>query len=308
MSPLPRPPGGPALLACAVLSAAGCRPSADPRVAELEARVAALEARLAELPADSDSLKAAEVAELVARLDSGDAFSRWRAGAELADRGAEAHRALLDAVRTGSRRQQEAAAAVLARSADPDLAPDLVTAHADAKDHDVRALLAAALGRTARPEAVDALLLDLASPERRVRSAAARALKDAGDPRAAHELVRAATANDPLVAPLARDAARSLGEGAVAFLAQRWSAYGPRQRQQVILMFGDVPGPRVEELLVTSLQDASPLVALDAALMLAQRGSTAGRALAQQRVGSDDPVVARRAREVLDALELIPAP
>jgi HEAT repeat protein len=288
-------------------SCAGSRERAR-RVEELEARVAALETRLAELPADEASLASAELDELLARLDSGNALTRYGSVRALASQGESVHAALLETARSGTSRQREGASAVLASTATPDLLGDLLALHAETSSAGTRALLAAALARTKRPEAVDALVKDLDDESRRVRAGAIEGLRDMKDPRAAMPLLRASLRPDTITASLARDAFVSLGENVVLFVAGEWDRLDPRERQDAVALLGEVPGSRVDEHLQRVLRDASPLVGLAAAMQLARRGSPAGRGVALQRLGSDDPVVARAAREVLDALGEAPPP
>jgi HEAT repeat protein len=299
------------VLGAVALAAAGCGggdgADAD-RVAALEQRVAALEARLATTPADAGALQAAELDELVARLDDADPIARWRAARELRARGEAAHPRLVDLARTGSGRQREAACAVLADGAVPDQHSDLLALHAEAADPAERALLARALARTGRSEAVDPLVADLGHPSRRVRLAAADGLGRLSDPRATVPLLRVALHDDAPLAAAAREALAAMNENAALFVGASWSAFDPRQRQDALRVLGPLPGDRVEAFLEEQLRDASPLVALEAALQLARRGNEHGATLANQRLKSDDPVIARAARDVLDTLERRAAP
>jgi HEAT repeat protein len=172
----------------------------------------------------------------------------------------------------------------------------------------VRALLATALGRTDASEAVDALMDDLAHESRRVRAAAIAALGRLAQPRSAGELLAAAIAPDALESQLAREALGRIGEPGVLFVESRWDELDARQRQDAIGVLGAIDGARVDAFLAARLQDASPLVALAAARELGRRGDASGQALAQARLGSDDPVVARSAREALDVIEAATRP
>lgn len=290
------------VLLCALLAGCGGRDGAD-RVKELEDRVARLEERLSELPAAAADLAQADIEELATRLDSADGIVRYRAGRAMAARMAEARPVLMDLLRSGSERQKVAAAQVMAEAAPPEAVTDLVAAHGRELDSKTRAWLDTALARTGRPEAVDPLVEDLAHPSQTVRLAAVQGLARLGDARAAMPLVKAALEGDPLIAPLARQALRQLDASAALFLETQWDAFGPRDRQALVEAIGPVSGPEVEAFLTARLRDPSPRVALEAALQLARRGSLAGRELALERLSSDEPQLARVARDVLDAME-----
>jgi hypothetical protein len=62
----------------------------------------------------------------------------------------------------------------------------------------------------------------------------------------------------------------------------------------------------VDAFLKERLEDPSPLVALEAARVLALRQDMAGRDLAVERLRSEDPAVAQAARAALDAIESAP--
>ena len=273
------------------------------RVKQLEERVAALEDRLSEIPAAAADLAQADIEELATRLDSSDAVIRYRAGRAMSERIMEARPVLVDLLRTGTQRQKRSAAQVLAESAPAEAAADLVAAHAREFDSKTRAWLDVALARTGSPDAVDPLVEDLGSPSQTVRLAAVTGLGRLKDPRAAMPLVKASIEGDALVAPLARQALRSLDSTAAPFLETQWDAFGPRDRQSLLEAIGPIPGAEVESFLVERLKDPAPRVALEAALQLARRGSLAGRGIALERLSSSDPQVARVARDVLDAME-----
>ena len=292
----------------AALTACG-RPASDAgRVAALERRVDALEKRLASMPATGAGLASASLDELAQRLDSHDVIERYRAGEEAGRRFAEARSMLVQLLQDGSPTQREAAAAVLAFHAVPDLAPQLVAAHDANTDARVRSFLDLALGRTGRTEAVEPLAADLQHPSERVRLAAVQALGSLRDGRSTIPLLRVATGGDPVAAPLARQALAGMDAGTAAAVQAQWSLLNPRERERALEAIGQIPGQAVQDLLVVHLQDASERVALRAALELARRGSVLGRDLALARLGSDDPITSRAAREVLDAIEASPSP
>jgi HEAT repeat protein len=288
----------------ALLTAACSRPGADEqRVKELEARVERLEERLADTPAAAVDLATADLDELATRLDSADAIVRYRAGHALAGRIGESLPLLLDLLRNGTRRQKQAAAQVLAQAAPPEAAGDLVEAHGRTLDSKARAWLDTALARTGQSDAFDPLVADLAHSSQTVRIAAVQGLSQLKDARAAMPLVNAAIQGDPVVAQLARQALRELDETAALFVETQWDVLGPRERQSVVEAMGPIAGKGVETFLEARLADASPRVALEAALQLARRGSMAGRHVAFERLSSDDASLARIARDVLDAIE-----
>lgn len=290
--------------AAALLAAACSGPGGgDARLKALEARVARLEDRLADTPAAAADLASADLDELAERLDSADAIVRYRAGHALAGRIAEARPLLLDLLRSGTKRQMQAAAQVLAQAAPPEAVSDLVAAHARDLDSKSRAWLDLALASTGRPEAFDPLVADLAHPSQTVRIAAVQGLSRLGDARAAMPLIHAAIQGDPIVAQLARQALRELDETSALFVETQWDILGPRERQSVVEAMGPIAGKGVETFLEARLTDASPRVALEAALQLARRGSMAGRYVAFERLSSDDASLARIARDVLDAIE-----
>jgi HEAT repeat protein len=280
------------------------------KIDELESRVAKLEARLGATPASEAALDEAALAELVQRLDAEDPLVRFAAGRALGARGEEAKGELFELLRGGTTRQREAAAAVLASSKPlPESIGDLVTAHANNPGARVRAWLDVALARTGRAEAVDPLVADLAHPATRVRLVALRGLEDLRDGRAVLPLVRAMQDPDPVVSGMARNALGAFDESVVPFLELHWSALGPRERQDVLAAIGSSPSAQVGDFIALRLSDPAPLVALEAALQLARRGSEGGRPLALERLGSADPVVARAARDVLDTLAAtLPSP
>ena len=303
-------PAGVAAAVTLVAALTACsRPSHDAtRVAALEGRVDVLEKRLASIPASGAALASVPLDELAQRLDSGDVIERYRAGEEAGRRFAEARPMLMQLLREGTPTQREAAAAVLAFHAGADLAPELVTLHDANTDARVRSFLDLALGRTGRTEAVEPLVADLGHPSERVRLAAVQALGSLRDGRATLPLLRVATGGDPVAGPLARQALSGMDAGAAAAVQAQWSALNPRERERALEAIGQIPGEPVQDLLVVHLQDASERVALRAALELARRGSVQGRDLALARLGSDDPVTSRAAREVLDAIEASPVP
>jgi HEAT repeat protein len=170
----------------------------------------------------------------------------------------------------------------------------------------VRALLGLALGRSGGDQVADALIRDLAHPSRTVRLAAVQALDRLGAPVAGGGLLRSALDPDVHVASLARGALGRLPEEAFHFVATEWEWLDPRQRADAIAVLATLEGERPVRFLRERLRDPSPLVALAAARELARRGDASGRTVALERLGSDDPVIARTARQVLDALEAGP--
>jgi HEAT repeat protein len=269
----------------------------------LEKRVAALEERMASRPADPQQLESASIEELIDRLDASDAVARYHAAQALGGRLAEAKIDLFHVLKTGSHRQREAIAALFASHATPEMAVDLVEAHAKNDGARVLVFLDAALGRTEATEAVEPLAADLAHPSMRVRVVACEALGKLGDAHAAIPLAQVLAGGDPVLRPLAVGALRALGPVGVAYIETQWHLTGPRERLFLLQAAAQVEGSESEAFLADKLQDASPLVALEAARLLALRGSLLGRDVAVARVGSEDPVVRAAARTALDAME-----
>lgn len=262
-----------------------------------------LESRLALTEAEADDLERATVDELVARLDAEDLVERYRAARELASRPVDERPRLAEALSVGSDRQRAAAAAAMAASATPADLPVLLATHELATTPRERVLIATALARTGSPEALEPLLLDLQHESRRVRLAAVLALSRLGDGRAAPALLDVVLEGDLVLSHAAAEGIRRMGPAALLFLRDTWPALGPRERARAVPLIGDLPGEVVRDFLRESLHDASMEVSLAAALELARRGDPAGGGIARARLGSDDPVVARLARQVLDELE-----
>lgn len=296
-----------ALLAAACGQETGGRaePGSAERIAELERRVARLESRLSEIPADEESLRDADVTELVDRLAAEDPVARLRAGAELGRRGPDARAEALELLEGAAvdARQRRAAAWMLALSAEQGDAEAVLSARETTDDATDRALLAIALGRTGESAAVDPLIDDLEHASRRVRAAAALALAELPAAQATLPLLEAAGVEEDLVASLAREAIRAQGQAALLFLTDRWEPLDPRRRERAVRIVAEIEGDATTRFLEQRLDDADARVALTAALALARRGSTSGREVAIAHLGSEDPVLARRAREVLDAFE-----
>lgn len=297
-----------ALLVTAALAAGSCAPrpadeGLERRLAELEGRVADVEARLATVP-DEAGLESAGVDELVRRLGSEDDVRRLRAVRALVAMDAEEE--LLAFFDGAPEHVREGIAAVLARTASLSSLHVLAELHAAEQAPRVRALLATALARTGAEEAVDPLLLDLEADSTLVRLAAVRALGRLGSPRAGGALLRLAAGPDADVATLARRALARLPEEAFLFVGLEWDRLGPRARVDAIGALEHLPGERARAFLAEQLRDASPVVALSAARALAEQGDASGRELAVQRLSSDDEIVARLAREVLDVLAAVP--
>ena len=290
---------------------AGCsgRGGASPdaaRVAELERRVAQLESRLAEIPTTTDALQAAGFEELAARLDSRDPTERIAAARAMGDRFAELRVDVMRLTREGSVRQREALAVLLSARATPEMAHELVAALEKSPEVRVRVFLDAALGRATSSVATDALLSELTHPDELVRAAAARALGRSGDPRGTLPLLLLAM-NGGAAGGIALEGARAIGDPGVAFIVAGWSTLGPRERQAAIGALVQLRGPLTTQFLRERLQDASPLVALEAARVLGVQGDLFGRELALERLSSQDSMVAAAARMALDAMESAPA-
>ena len=298
-----------ALLAALLLPAA-CRheDATQQRVDALEKRVKALESRLAETPATEAALATASFDELASRLDSADALDRVRAAEAIGPRLMELRVDVMRVVREGTTRQREALAAMLAQRATPELASDLLLAQASNDKPRVRAWLDLALGRAATPDAAKALVADLAHPDESVKLAAIEGLRRARDPQSAAALATLAVAGLGLPSSGARAALVALGEPGVQALSAGWASFGPRERQDIVRALDAVRGDVADQFLRERLSDASPLVGLEAARVLARRDDPSGRALAIERLRSEDPVVARAARDVLDAMETPAAP
>jgi len=299
-----------ALVATLALAGVSCRGAGEGGgdVAALEKRVASLEARMASQPADATQLETASVEELLDRLDAEDAVTRYHAAEALGERLAETKTHLFVALKTGSHRQREAIAAMLASKATPEMAIDLVEAHAQNDEPRVLVFLDTALGRTHATEAVAPLAADLAHPSMRVRVVACQALGKLGDAHAAIPLAQVLAEGDPVLRPLAVTAMRALGPVGVAYIETEWHLTGPRERPYLLQAAAQVDGMEAEAFLADKLEDASPLVALEAARLLALRGSLLGRDVAVARIGSEDPVVRAAARTALDAMENSSAP
>ena len=296
------------LLPALALLAAGCAaPKQDNaalelRVSELERQLGELQERLASVP-DQEGLEKASLEELVIRLSREDVVSRYRAVRELGRRRPdEVQQILVDVIANGEGRERLGAASVFALEARPEAAPDLLRLHAEEKDSKVRALLALALGRAGAPGTSEAIMGDLDSDSRTVRLAAVQALDRLDAPESGGKLLVAALDDDLHVASAARGALERLPEASFHFVASEWQWLDPRDRVRAIELIGSLETPRVVDFLEERLSDAAPLVALAAARELALRGDDAGRELALERLRSDDPVVARAAREALDAL------
>lgn len=297
-----------AALPAAALLAAGCQPpppdnsALERRVAELESRLEELQRRLAAVP-DAAGLDEASPEELVIRLSREDVVSRYRAVKELGRRRPDEVRQLLvDVVASGNGREREGAAAVFALGKWPEAGSDLLRLHGEEEDSRVRSLLALALGRAGVPGSVEPLTADLEHESRTVRLAAVQALDRLRAPESGGKLLVAALDEDAHVSSAARGALQRLPEQSFHFVASEWDWLDPRDRVEAIGLIGELEGRRVSDFLEERLRDASPLAALAAARELALRGDGAGRELALQRLGSEDPVVARAAREVLDVL------
>ena len=290
------------VLAGAALLAASCGGRSD-RVKELEERVQRLEARLAKLPADDAVLGAAGEEELAQRLASGDLVTRYRAARELAHREDVGHAALVEQLASDDPHRRGAAAAALATSAVEEDAPAIVSALPTTQQEGPRALLVTALGRAGGPEAAEPVIAALEDPARRVRVAAIAAARRLALPNATGALLRIAISDD-LLAPMAADALLTLDEaGSFPFIVVAWEGMSPRERQRVVTLLARRRSQTTTDFLADQLGDADPRVALAAALALAQRGETAGLALARNRLSSDDPAIASIARQVLDAAE-----
>jgi HEAT repeat protein len=139
-----------------------------------------------------------------------------------------------------------------------------------------------------------------------VRLAAVEALGSLGAARSALALLETVFADEPVLSELAAEAVRGLGPPALIFVEGAWPRWDPRQRRRALEVLGGpggLAGVEIVGLLSARLDDADPLVALEAALQLARRGDDRARAVGLAFVGSADPAVARRARDVLDALE-----
>jgi HEAT repeat protein len=291
-------------LLSALAVSVSCAPSVDNselegRVEILQARVEAMEARLAELP-DEHGLSEASITELLARLGSSDAVKRYRAIRELGARGGAPWQDLFIMLDGGNHREREGAAAVFAGNADETIVTQLLIAHEAEQDPKVRAILATALSRIDTPNVVDALLEDFGWESHLLRIAAIRGLGRLQSPRAAGPLLQVALSGEPLVAAAASEALHALDDRAFLFFAAEWELLDSRERADAIVLLGQLRGESVEGFLRERLRDASPVVALTAARALAELGNPVGQDLARNRLGSDDPVVARLAREVLD--------
>lgn len=307
---------GPAPRACLLLAAAlllgGCTAPAtdhsdlEGRVAELEDRLLQLEERLASVP-DHEGLEEASADELAIRLGRDDVVTRFRAIKELARRHPDDVQELLfEVIASGRGKEREGAAAVFALAAEPNATPRLLLLHGEEKEPRVRSLLALGLGRAGDSGAADALMADLDHDSRTVRLAAVQALDRLGAAEAGGRLLVTALDADVHVASAARSTLQRLPETAFQFVAAEWDWIGPRRRVDAIALIGTLEGERAQKFLRERVGDADPLVALAASRELALRGDPTGRELAQQRLRSDDPVIARAARGVLDAFQMDP--
>ncbi len=294
------------LLAAALLAGGCTEPASDNselagRVSELEDRLAQLEQRLASVP-DTDGLAGASPEELVMRLSREDVVSRYRAVKELARRSPDdVQRLLLEVISSGEGKEREGAAAVFALDRWPSAAPELLLLHGEETEPRVRALLALAVGRAGGPEVAEALMADLDHESRTVRLAAVQALDRLNVGEAGGRLLVAALDADVHVASAARGTLQRLPESAFQFIATEWDWLGPRERARAIEIIGTLEGDGSTRFLRERVGDPEPLVALSAVRELALRGDTTGRDLALQRLRSDDPVIARAARQTLDA-------
>jgi len=294
------------LLAAALLAGGCTEPASDNsglegRVRELEDRLVQLEQRLASVP-DADGLAGASPEELVMRLGREDVVSRYRAVKELARRSPDdVQRLLLEVISSGEGKEREGAAAVFALDPWPSAAPELLLLHGEEAEPRVRALLALAVGRAGGPEVAEPLMADLDHESRTVRLAAVQALDRLNVGEAGGRLLVAALDADVHVASAARGTLQRLPKSAFQFIAAEWDWLGPRERVRAIEIIGTLEGERSTRFLREQVGDPEPLVALSAVRELALRGDTTGRDLALQRLRSDDPVIARAARQTLDA-------
>jgi HEAT repeat protein len=276
------------------------------RVAELEDRLLQLEERLASVP-DHEGLEEASAAELAIRLGREDVVSRFRAVKELSRRHPEdVQQLLFEVIASGRGKEREGAAAVFALAADPGATSRLLLLHGEEKEPRVRSLLALGLGRAGGSEAAEALMADLDHESRTVRLAAVQALDRLGAAEAGGRLLVAALDADVHVASAARGTLQRLPATAFQFVVSEWDWIGPRKRVDAIELIGTLEGERAQRFLRERVADPDPLVALAASRELALRGDPAGRNLALQRLRSDDPVIARAARGVLDAFQMDP--
>ncbi|MEM7247221.1 MAG: HEAT repeat domain-containing protein [Acidobacteriota bacterium] len=299
---------GPVLgLVGVALFALGCQPPPDngplhERLAELEERVRVLEARLVEMPVDD--LQDLGTTELVDRVAAGDLLASRELGREISARGMEARQTLLRLLDEPDARARRSAALALFDLEHPeDHVAALTAAHGRETDGKTRALLLLVLARTHDEQVVSTLVGDLEHESRTVRAAAIEALSRMRPAETAVPLLRIAIRRGSGDAGFAATAFRRLGDRALPFVRDAWETLDPRERVDVLRLLSTWEGEAVDGFLRLNLKDPAPLVALEAARSLARHGDISGRDVARRRLGSDDPVVARAAREVLDLIE-----
>jgi HEAT repeat protein len=135
-------------------------------------------------------------------------------------------------------------------------------------DPDARRMAVRTLGKWRVRDAVERLALFLTDSDERLRVAAANALRDIGDPRAAPALL--AALDDPVftVRKTAARALACLGRESDESLFAALSGASVRVRREIIGLFAARPSPRTVAALRACLEDPEPMVRLDAARVL----------------------------------------
>lgn len=293
---------------------------------DLQAAIGAAQGRaLATTPPATEAPSASDerMQRAVKRLDSKNLVERYQAGMTLREYGERAVPELLALVRTGSGSTRQAALLILADIRSPKAAADLRTLAGGALSCNAVAqtgtsrdastpldtkTLAAVLGILARTQdemSLPLLRQALKHPDERVRAAAVVGLRefDAATDVLPELVARLGKEKDMTQGELEKTILRLCHQAPDAFAA-KLTAVPPESRFSITTLLAKDASATATAVLRQLTRDRDQRVALSAAAMLARRGDSAGRLLAEQVAGgSVSPDLRAIAADILKSLD-----